>query len=98
MFARANRIPSLDGLRAASILLVVFSHELGTRGFLAVDTVGPFINLGNLGVRVFFVISGFLITTLLLEEKREFGSITWDASTCAERSAFSRRSMCSSWR
>jgi peptidoglycan/LPS O-acetylase OafA/YrhL len=75
MLARANRIPSLDGLRAASILLVVFSHELGTRGFLRVETVGPFINLGNLGVRVFFVISGFLITSLLLEEQREFGSI-----------------------
>ena len=75
MFARAHRIPSLDGLRAASILLVLFSHELGTRGFLAVHTVGPLIGLGNLGVRVFFVISGFLITTLLLEEKREFGSI-----------------------
>jgi peptidoglycan/LPS O-acetylase OafA/YrhL len=57
-----NRIPSLDGLRAISIGLVVFSHLLQVLGF------GFFGNLGNLGVRVFFVISGFLITGLLLKE------------------------------
>ncbi|HQU83453.1 MAG TPA: acyltransferase [Pyrinomonadaceae bacterium] len=57
-----NRIPSLDGLRTISILLVIINHWLFVLGF------GDAGNLGNLGVRVFFVISGFLITGLLLKE------------------------------
>ena len=58
----SNRIPSLDGLRAISIVLVIAGHWLHVLG------VGNAGNLGNLGVRVFFVISGFLITGLLLKE------------------------------
>jgi peptidoglycan/LPS O-acetylase OafA/YrhL len=56
-----ERIPSLDGLRAISILLVVFSHVGGNLGY-------PVYTLGNLGVRIFFIISGFLITSILLSE------------------------------
>ena len=68
---RAGRLPMLDGLRAISILLVVFSHLQATRGFPAFTSVNRAVgDLGELGVRVFFVISGFLITHLLLEEKR----------------------------
>jgi peptidoglycan/LPS O-acetylase OafA/YrhL len=62
----AGRIPSLDGVRAVSILLVVVSHLIGTRGFPVTTT--PLLDLGDLGVRVFFVLSGFLITGLLLSE------------------------------
>lgn len=58
----SNRIPSLDGLRTISIALVVIGHWLHVLGY------GGAGNLGNLGVRVFFVISGFLITGLLLKE------------------------------
>jgi peptidoglycan/LPS O-acetylase OafA/YrhL len=58
----SNRIPSLDGLRAISIVLVIAGHWLHVLGY------GNLGNLGNLGVRVFFVISGFLITGLLLKE------------------------------
>lgn len=47
-------IPSLDGLRAGSILLVFAAHA----GFEGVVS-------GGLGVTVFFVLSGYLITTLL---------------------------------
>lgn len=61
-FSLNNRIPSLDGLRAVSILLVVASHFVHTIGY-SFDS-----DIGNLGVRVFFVISGFLITALLLKE------------------------------
>lgn len=57
-----NRIPCLDGLRAISIGLVVFSHFVGALGLQLNTTVG------NLGVRVFFVISGFLITSILATE------------------------------
>src|SRR3954453_4885229 len=59
-------IPSLDGLRALSIVLVFIAHAAGTRNApIFLDQLVP---LGNLGVKVFFVISGFLITTLLLRE------------------------------
>jgi peptidoglycan/LPS O-acetylase OafA/YrhL len=58
----------LDGLRAISIVMVLFGHLVGTRGF---PTFGPGAGIGDtgrLGVMVFFVISGFLITTLLMHE------------------------------
>lgn len=56
--------PDIDGLRAVSIVSVVAYH------------VGlPFVPGGFVGVDVFFVISGFLITHLLLKEIRERGSI-----------------------
>jgi len=72
-----RRIPSLDGLRALSIGLVVLSHLLGTRGFpfgpRALGTLGDF---GYLGVKVFFVISGYLITSLLMKEHDRTGTIS----------------------
>ena len=68
-----NRIPSLDGLRAVSILMVLFSHLSGTAGFVAWKQVGM---LAGFGVRVFFVISGFLITTLLLNEEEKTGTVS----------------------
>ncbi len=54
----------LDGLRAASILLVITAH-----------TTDPlFTRLhGAVGVTIFFVISGYLITTLLLREEERRG-------------------------
>jgi peptidoglycan/LPS O-acetylase OafA/YrhL len=72
--ADAGRIPSLDGLRAISIGLVVFRHLCGTGHFLP-ERVGSFVEIGDLGVRVFFVISGFLITTLLLDELDASGRV-----------------------
>jgi peptidoglycan/LPS O-acetylase OafA/YrhL len=66
----SHRLPSLDGLRAISISLVVFSHLLWTQGVMRTWERGVrwFAPLGELGVRIFFVISGFLITSLLLRE------------------------------
>jgi peptidoglycan/LPS O-acetylase OafA/YrhL len=66
--ARGGYIPSLDGLRAISIMLVLLSHLGGTRNFVVPERATSFFELGHLGVRVFFVISGFLITNLLLHE------------------------------
>jgi peptidoglycan/LPS O-acetylase OafA/YrhL len=62
-----GRLPSLDGLRAISIVMVILGHLSGTRGFRQVDLgIG---NYAHLGVVVFFVISGFLITSLLISEE-----------------------------
>ncbi len=58
-------IPSLDGLRAISILLVLFSHA-------GVSQKLP----GGFGVTIFFFLSGFLITTLLLREHNRTGTIS----------------------
>ncbi len=64
-------IPSLDGLRGVCIGLVLFSHVQGTAGFPAI----PEIRLGRLGVAAFFVISGYLITVLLLKERGATGRV-----------------------
>ena len=71
----ATHIPSLDGMRALSIGLVILAHAAATRGAPHwLDR--PFItSLGNVGVRVFFVISGFLITTLLLRDVDRHGEV-----------------------
>jgi peptidoglycan/LPS O-acetylase OafA/YrhL len=67
------RIPSLDGLRAFSIAFVLLGHLRGTRHFP--NAIFP-AGLAEFGVRVFFVISGFLITTLLLSEWRRTSTIS----------------------
>jgi peptidoglycan/LPS O-acetylase OafA/YrhL len=63
----SGRIPSLDGMRAIAVSFVCISHLIG----------GPSapLDLGTIGVRVFFVLSGFLITTLLLHEWDQYGTI-----------------------
>src|SRR3990172_3820880 len=70
MFEKSSRIPSLDGLRAISIMLVIVSHLVHIESFPLPKAIDPrwLGSLGPLGVRVFFVISGFLITSLLLRE------------------------------
>ena len=75
--SRTERLPSLDGLRAVAILMVLGSHCQFAAGWPA----GRFPYLfylfdGELGVRIFFVISGFIITRLLLEEDRVFGAVS----------------------
>ncbi len=72
----ASRIPSLDGLRAVSIVPVLVSHAAGTQGFVSLEAIRPLGRLGAVGVRVFFVISGYLITSLLLAEMRRTGTIS----------------------
>lgn len=69
-----SRIPSLDGLRAISIGLVLLAHTSGTRFFPSITHYRN--SMGYFGVRIFFVISGFLITTLLLKELAKTGRIS----------------------
>jgi peptidoglycan/LPS O-acetylase OafA/YrhL len=70
--------PCLNGLRAIAALAVLFTHverirqPLGMPGLIDL----PFNEfLGGLAVTFFFVLSGFLITTLLLKEKAATGTI-----------------------
>lgn len=60
----ATRVPGLDGLRAVAVIVVVLFHL----------TPGAAIG-GYLGVDVFFVVSGFIITRLLLVEHLSTGRI-----------------------
>jgi peptidoglycan/LPS O-acetylase OafA/YrhL len=72
-----SRIPSLDGLRALSLGLVLLSHLWGTTSFPTLGMTAEVANdLGHVGVRIFFVISGFLITTLLLREHEKTGTVS----------------------
>jgi len=73
-----GRIPSLDGLRAVSIGMVVIGHCSATMGGLGhgTRTFLTFVGAGRLGVSIFFVISGFLITTLLVREHLATGTIS----------------------
>jgi peptidoglycan/LPS O-acetylase OafA/YrhL len=57
--------PALDGVRALAIVPVVALHAFG------------WPRDGSLGVEIFFVLSGFLITTLLLEERVVTGTISF---------------------
>ncbi|WP_309115009.1 acyltransferase [Saccharothrix sp.] len=65
-----RRFPALDGLRAVAAVIVVVSHFAGPK-WLWVS--------GWVGVYIFFVLSGFLITTLLLREQSTTGRISLKA-------------------
>lgn len=67
-FGRARFFGSLDGLRCLSIVAVMVYHAVGEHG---VGLTGK----GYLGVALFFAISGFLITTLLLREQASTGTV-----------------------
>lgn len=56
--------PALDGVRAVSVIAVLLYHA----GF-------DWMHGGFLGVEVFFVVSGFLITALLLDERERSGGV-----------------------
>ncbi len=67
---------SLDGMRAIAITLVVLFHYPFARGNAFRFFNDQPVHGGFLGVDVFFVLSGFLITSLLLEEKSRHGAIS----------------------
>lgn len=58
--------PALDGLRAVAILLVILSHAHA-----------PLFDGAFYGVDLFFVLSGYLITTLLLQELQQSGRLDY---------------------
>jgi peptidoglycan/LPS O-acetylase OafA/YrhL len=65
-------IKGLDGLRAFASIFVVLGHiELLKNEKLISNYKLPFNNIGKFGLILFFVLSGFLITTLLFKEQTE---------------------------
>jgi peptidoglycan/LPS O-acetylase OafA/YrhL len=63
--SKLGHVRALNGLRGVAILLVVGRHAFPN-----------VVNGGGYGVDLFFVLSGFLITTLLLEERAQTGRIS----------------------
>jgi peptidoglycan/LPS O-acetylase OafA/YrhL len=61
---KSSHIPALDAVRGIAACLVVFAH-----------IIGP-VKLGGMAVLIFFVLSGFLITWLLLRELERTGEIS----------------------
>ena len=60
-----KRSLELDGLRAFAILPVLMFHFKPTTGVL--EWLGPLCNRGWIGVELFFVLSGYLITGILVD-------------------------------
>ena len=80
-----SHIPQLDGVRGLAILVVTlyrFSQELPRDSWLG-QSLSSFFALGDRGVDLFFVLSGFLITGILVEAK---GSRQYFTSFLARRS------------
>jgi peptidoglycan/LPS O-acetylase OafA/YrhL len=74
-----RHLPVLDGLRGIAVLLVMWCHvPTSTPGYpewlgAALWLIGP----GSLGVEIFFVLSGFLITRILLAERARGTPLRW---------------------
>lgn len=77
MAARSGptRIPGLDGLRALAIGLVVCSHLEASFGAAPLPIAVIWHAFGGLGVNLFFGLSGFLITHLLVREIQRTGAV-----------------------
>jgi peptidoglycan/LPS O-acetylase OafA/YrhL len=69
-----GHIPGLDGVRAIAVILVLFCHSVIFDQFSDLHYIG--VGAGYTGVTVFFVLSGYLITTLLLREEEQTGRIS----------------------
>ena len=74
-----NQLPGLNSLRFFAALIVLIHHVYQLNYLFGLRS-GPFppaiLLMGQLGMIFFFVLSGFLITYLLLEERENYGSIS----------------------
>lgn len=70
-FQNREYFPALDGVRAFCVLGVIACHMADTKWWSWLS--------GGLGVNVFFVLSGFLITTLAVREERKKGRVSLGA-------------------
>lgn len=84
--AKRVHFPNLDGLRTIAFLAVYLSHGFGdvvsgiSIPWPAIDVLRAFIfRSGDIGVQLFFVLSGFLITYLILSEIESTGRLNLKA-------------------
>ena len=72
-----HRVQGLDGLRAVAVSLVLLAHSADMRGVPhSLTYLIATLNFGSLGVWLFFCISGFIITHLLLREEQKKSRIS----------------------
>src|SRR5215217_4621282 len=64
-----KRIDTLDGLRGFAALLIIITHFPIIYNFSFIHKLSKFLEFNYLGVDIFFVLSGFLITRILIKEK-----------------------------
>ena len=67
--ASTGHVPALDGLRGLAALYVMFFHYFANQA-QTVPVLGVFIHYGFTGVALFFVLSGYLITRILIEQRK----------------------------
>jgi peptidoglycan/LPS O-acetylase OafA/YrhL len=71
---KMNRMPELDGLRGVAILLVVFFHyfvqHVQTRPGSLSAYAQKYFSICWLGVDIFFVLSGFLVGGILMDQRQ----------------------------
>src|SRR6266849_11149579 len=68
--------PGLNVIRAIAATLVLIWHAMQLRHFLGLPPGPPVNEMAGFAVTMFFVLSGFLITYLLLREQERFGAIS----------------------
>lgn len=74
---KEKEIGSLDGLRALACLAVILAHIADKHSNKITENLKFFLDIGKEGVALFFTISGFIITLLLIKEKQKRGTISF---------------------
>lgn len=75
-YRQLNYIPTLDGWRAIAVCLVMATHSVPMIRNGGYYLIASFFNHAGYGVDIFFGLSGFLISTLLLDERERSGTIS----------------------
>jgi peptidoglycan/LPS O-acetylase OafA/YrhL len=77
---RLEKFPAFDGFRGIGVVVVVFTHcpqVLEGSAYNAIWYVNQLSRVGYIALDIFFVISGFFITRLLLRERAKTGRISF---------------------
>jgi peptidoglycan/LPS O-acetylase OafA/YrhL len=77
---RLGHVPALDGLRGYAVIVVMLSHLnilIPRQDITGIGLIDSPMEGGYLGVDIFFVLSGFLITALLLREEDRTGTVSF---------------------
>jgi peptidoglycan/LPS O-acetylase OafA/YrhL len=69
------RVPALDGVRAVAILAVIIAHSVYHSVALPPVFANMVFDLGSIGVSVFLVLSGYLITRVMLADEAKAGKL-----------------------